>query len=211
MFFFVVGCAAMAEASPDRQEDRPVKRSLSGELLAAGSETATPPAKRQCVSPGSSSTGSAPKFYRLDFLWGKSEKKEAQRPIAEPAKQLVALEEAEAQAEAAQTDARAVVLQRKPGGRPRGRKGKSLLPGVRKKKAEPTARAKLQLARELESLKQQPEMSRSSARKKLQKQYQVSSSMIKKLEKVGERERDCRPFATPDRWDCAGDREKAAI
>ena len=54
-------------------------------------------------------------------------------------------------------------------------------------------------------------MSRSSARKKLQKQYQVSSSMIKKLEKVGERERDCRPFATPDRWDCAGDREKAAI
>ena len=69
----------------------------------------------------------------------------------------------------------------------------------------------MQLARELESLKQQPEMSRSSARKKLQKQYQVSSSMIKKLEKVGERERDCRPFATPDRWDCAGDREKAAI
>ena len=179
----------MAEASPDRQEDRPVKRSLSGELLAAGSETATPPAKRQCVSPGSSSTGSTPKFYRLDFLWGKSEKKEAQRPIAEPAKQLVALEEGEAQAEAAQTDARAVVLQRKPGGRPRGRKGKSLLPGVRKKKAEPTARAKLQLARELESLKQQPEMSRSSARKKLQKQYQVSKSMISKLEKAGERER----------------------
>ena len=181
----------MAEASPDRQQDRPVKRSLSGELSAADRETVTPPAKKLCVSPGSSSTGSAPKFYRLDFLWGKSEKKEAQRPpaVGEPAQELVSLEQEEEQARAAQTDARAVVLRRNKGGRPKGRKGKTVVPGVRKKKAEPTARAKLQLARELELLKRQPEMSRQAARMKMQGKYKVSDALVRRLEKAGERER----------------------
>ena len=76
---------------------------------------------------------------------------------------------------------------RNKGGRPKGRKGTSLAAGVRKRRAEPTARGKIQLAQRLQELRRQPEHSNATARQELMRQYGLSKSAARTLEKGAER------------------------
>ena len=104
--------------------------------------------------------GRGTKYYRLDYMFGKSSEKVAKQAVQplSPAQQQ-ALASAEPVAESA-----AVVLpaRKNKGGRPKGsgRKQKQKAAGVRKQRADPTAQAKLNLSRELRDLQQQPGVSK---------------------------------------------------
>eukprot|EP00435_Cladocopium_sp_Y103_P072354 s296_g40.t1 len=157
--------------------------------------------KRQSDSPGSSVT----KFFRLDYMFGKSSEKVAKQPVQplSPAQQqaLVSLEPA--------ADSAAVVLppRNRKGGRPRGsgrrqkrqapgvRKQRAdptaqaklslrQAPGVRKQRADPTAQAKLSLSKELTELQQQPGVSKGKARQVISQKYGLSLTAVRNLEKT---------------------------
>ena len=155
-----------------------VKRSLSKDF----ENVATPGRgqKRQAESPGSSVT----KYYRLDYMFGKSSEKVAKQAVQplSPAQQQ-ALASAEPVAESA-----AVVLpaRKSKGGRPKGsgRKQKQKAAGVRKQRADPTAQAKLNLSRELRDLQQQPGVSKYKARQAISERYGLSMTAVRNLEKT---------------------------
>ena len=155
-----------------------MKRKLSGEFEAV----ATPKrARSDSGSPGSS----AVKFYRLDYMFGQSREKEAKQLVkTESPAQQAALAEIEAEPPA-RVDRAAVVLRppNRQGGRPKGRRDGKAVKGVRKIRADPSAQAKLQLSQTLKQLQQQPGVSKLAARRQVSRQYGLSMSAVKNLEK----------------------------
>ena len=163
-------------ASPS-SEKREVKRKLSEEFQAVQ----TPKRERegQAASP---SSGSVHKFYRLDYLFGKSSEKVAKQAVQPP---TVAQQAAMVSLETPAPDSRAVALQgRNKGGRPKNSSTRSkTVSGVRKHRADPTAQAKLRLADRLKELQEQPGMSKHAARVRLGKEYGLSLGAVRNLEK----------------------------
>lgn len=141
----------------------------------------TPPAKRRQID--SPQTGS-PKFFRLDYLWGSSTQKVARRPAPQSSPQQVealAMVEAEV-AEPAQGDPRAAEIPKRRAGRPKGSSDRAkAVPGVRKKRAEATAKAKLNLIEQLENTASQPEMSKTKAANAISQKYGISAGMVRSL------------------------------
>lgn len=159
-------------------EQAGVRRKLSEEFKAV--QTPKRKAAGETDSPGSSAT----KFYRLDYLFGKSSEKVARqtvKPLTEP--QQAALVSLEAQ----QQDSTTVVLPAvgvNRGGRPRGAgRWRKQAAGVRKHRADPSARAKLELAQKLQEKQQQPGVSRRAARQQISREYGLSLTAVRNLEK----------------------------
>ena len=106
-----------------------------------------------------------PVFYRLDYLWGKAKSPEARPNLSPPLASQKAEAEAEARLQLVESAAEeaaarlgmqaAVPKARNKGGRPKGRKqnpARKALPGLRKKRADVTARGKLKLMKDVDRM-----------------------------------------------------------
>jgi hypothetical protein len=136
-----------------------------------------------------------PRFYRLDYLWGKTDSKPAlpqkrQQPLRQQEKEaLAAVEKADEEVAAEVSLATAAVSASRPG-RKKGQRDQfprkqyqALIGTGGGKRTEPTAAARLLLAQELKTASEKAEGSLTAARANLKRKLNCSQSFARRLSK----------------------------